>query len=230
MLPKKYKTDDGKALLYNIYFPDSYGKKDSKTPLFLFLHGAGERGDDNKSSLVHVVPYITSSEIQSKYAAVVVVPQCPKEDYWAPVKRFEWVIINNGQVTEAMKDVMLLLDKLLKDPNIDKSRVYVSGLSMGGFGTYDLLSRRPDIFAGGAVICGGADYGKMSHYRHIPLWVFHGAKDEVVPVQFSRDFVKMRNDSGAYTRYTEYPEGKHDVWNEAIRDLDLLPWLFTQRK
>ena len=142
---RKLKTNAGWDLPYNIYYPVSYSK--GKVPLFIWLHGAGERGDDNVTQLIHIVPYLASDITQSKYPCVVVAPQCPKEGYWAPVKRTEWAIINDGEVTPAMTGVIQLIDKLLKDPNLDKSRVYVGGLSMGGFGTLDLLSRMPHLFA-----------------------------------------------------------------------------------
>lgn len=222
--------ENNSALPYNIFYPDIYYQKDAKIPLFVWLHGAGERGDDNVSQLIHIVPYLASDIVQSKFPSIIVAPQCPKEQYWAPVKRFEWTIENNGQVTPPMDNVMKLIEQLLKDPKIDKSRVYIGGLSMGGFGTLDLLGRKPQWFAAAVPICGGADLRQTSNYKNVPLWIFHGAKDMVVPVTLSRDLVQMLETYGATPRYTEYPEGGHDVWNQAIREPDLLTWLFSQSK
>ncbi|MBK9733844.1 MAG: prolyl oligopeptidase family serine peptidase [Saprospiraceae bacterium] len=229
-IKQKFKTDTGWEIPYNIFYPESYDKTGNKTPVILWLHGSGERGDDNITPFKHVVPYLISKEIQTKYPAIIIVPQCPADGYWSPVNRFEWTTVKDGKITPAMNGVIQLLDKILKDKKIDKSRIYVGGLSMGGFGTYDLLSRRHELFAAAVPICGGADLGKISSYKHIPLWVFHGAKDEVVPVKLSRDVLIMLEKQGVRARYTEYPEGGHDIWNKAIQEPELLPWLFSQRK
>ncbi|MBL0027015.1 MAG: prolyl oligopeptidase family serine peptidase [Saprospiraceae bacterium] len=225
---ERIKTKTGWEMPYNIYYPKNYGKE--KVPLFIWLHGSGERGDDNVSQLIHIVPYLASDITQIKYPCIVLAPQCPKEEYWAPIKKTEWRIINDSEVTKPMSGVMELIDKLLKDPKIDKNRVYLGGLSMGGFGTLDLLSRRPQLFAGAVPICGGADLGKATNYKDVPVWVFHGAKDTAVPVQFSRDLISVLKEAGGDPKYTEYPDGGHDVWNKAIREPELLKWLFTQVK
>jgi predicted peptidase len=180
--------------------------------------------------LIHIVPYLGSDIIQDKFPSIILAPQCPKEAYWAPVKRFEWSIINGGEVTPPMANLIALLETILKDPKIDKSRVYVGGLSMGGFGTLDLLSRKPEWFAAAIPICGGADLDKAKNYKQVPLWIFHGAKDTVVPTKLSRDLIDALKAMGVTPKYIEYPEGGHDVWNAAIREPELLPWLFEQRK
>ena len=201
-IPLIFTSSTQDTLPYNIFYPTSYGKKGEKVPLFLWLHGAG----------------------------VLLVPQCPKEGYWAPFKRFEWSIINGGDVTLPMKAVIQLLEKLMLDPNIDKERIYVGGLSMGGFGTLDLLSRRPELIAAAVPICGGADLGKVKNYKDVPLWIFHGTKDDVVKPDLSRDLVAKLKQLGSNPIYTEYPEGNHGIWEAAIREPKLLPWLFSQRK
>jgi len=225
-----YKDKNGQSLQYNIYYPDEYKASDAKIPLLIWLHGAGERGDDNVSQLIHITPYLASDIVQSKYPSIILAPQCPTDEYWAPVKRFEWSIINGGDVTPPLQKVISLVEKLLKDPKVDKNRVYIGGLSMGGFGTLDFLARKPDWFAGAVPICGGADLDKAPNYKNVPLWIFHGAKDTVVPAKLSQDLVKTLEDVGARPKYTEYPDGGHDVWNKAIREPELLPWLFGQRK
>lgn len=128
----------------------------------MFLHGAGERGNDNRKQLVHVVPYLTSDSFQQKHPCFILAPQCPEEGYWAPVKRFEWSVIQNGEITKSMEGVLELLDNILKTSGIDKERIYMVGLSMGGFGVFDLAARRPEIFAAGVPICGGGDLQKLT--------------------------------------------------------------------
>ena len=228
--PLSYKTQAGWEIPYNIFYPDSYGNKNEKSPLFLWLHGAGERGNENTRQLIHIAPYVTSNEIMSKYPAVWVFPQCPKGEYWAPVDRKEWKITPGGEIEPSMVGVIELLDRILKNPKIDKDRIYVGGLSMGGFGTLDLLSRRPEIFAAALPICGGADLDRAENYLNVPIWIFHGAKDAVVSPQFSRDLVRRLEEKGAHPRYTEYPEGVHNVWNDAIKDPEVLEWIFNQKK
>ncbi len=225
---KTYSTKSGWKLPYNIYYPKTY--QQGNIPVLLWLHGAGERGDDNVSQLIHIVPYLASDIVQTRFPCIIIAPQCPKEDYWAPVKRFEWRIINDGKITPAMVGVIELLDHILKDVKIDESRVYIGGLSMGGFGTLDLLHRRPELFSAAMPMCGGADLGKADKFKNIPLWIFHGAKDTVVPAELSRELIKVLNEMGSYPKYTEYPEGGHDIWNDAIREPDLLRWLFNQKK
>ncbi len=229
-IPLIFTSSTQDTLPYNIFYPTSYGKKGEKVPLFLWLHGAGERGNDNKVQLNNVVPYLISPDVQAQFPAVLLVPQCPKEGYWSPFKRFEWSIINGGDVTLPMKAVIQLLEKLMLDPNIDKERIYVGGLSMGGFGTLDLLSRRPELIAAAVPICGGADLGKVKNYKDVPLWIFHGTKDDVVKPDLSRDLVAKLKQLGSNPIYTEYPEGNHGIWEAAIREPKLLPWLFSQRK
>ncbi|MCE2788583.1 MAG: dienelactone hydrolase family protein [Saprospiraceae bacterium] len=223
-----HKAAGGQALPYVMYYPP--GKQAKPLPVFIWLHGAGERGDDNVSQLIHIVPYLASSIVQEKYPCVVVAPQCPREDYWAPIERNAWKIINGGQCTAPMQGVIDLIEKIKKDPNVDASRIYVGGLSMGGFGTLDLLSRKAEWIAAAVPVCGGADLEKAKRYAEVPLWVFHGAKDPVVPADFSRDLIRELEASGGHPKYTEYPEGGHNVWNDAIRDPGLLPWLFAQKK
>ncbi|MBK8888386.1 MAG: hypothetical protein IPN46_18365 [Saprospiraceae bacterium] len=138
-----------------------------KIPLFFWLHGAGERGDDNEST--H--PYCTLSGV--RYGAVKIskhrlAPQCPKDEYWAPVKRFEWSIINGGAVTPPMERLIKLLEQILKDPKIDKNRIYLGGLSMGGFGTYEFIVSETGMVCCGSTHCGGADLDKAKIIR-----IFH---------------------------------------------------------
>ena len=225
---RQYTSADGIKLPYNIFYPKSYG--DEKMPLILWLHGAGERGDDNVSQLIHIVPYLASSITQKRFPAVILAPQCAGDDYWSPIKRDEWRVMSGGKTTPSMAACMELLDRILRDKRIDASRVYIGGLSMGGFGTLDLLARRPELFAAAIPVCGGADLENATKYSSVPLWVFHGVKDPVVPVDLSRNLVKVLEQAGGTPRYTEYPDGGHDVWNMAIREPELLPWLFSQQR
>lgn len=227
---KVFEVKDGNTLNYNIYYPNEYGKSKEGLPLFIWLHGSGERGNDNVSQLVHVVPYLVSDEVQSKFPCIVLAPQCPKELTWSPLKKNEWAVLNSGVITKPMEKLILLIEVLLQDTQIDKNRVYIGGLSMGGFGTYDLLSRKPEWFSGAIPICGGSDLDKIQKYKNVPLWIFHGAEDDVVSVEISHEVLNALKVNGITPKYTEYPNGGHNIWDAAIREPELLPWLFAQRK
>ena len=126
---------------------------------------------------------------------------------------------------------MNFIDTLVKSGNVDKERIYVGGLSLGAFGTFEILWRRPDLFAAAVAICGGGNVQQISLYsKRLPIWVFHGDKDAVVPVSNSRLMVSTLEIYGAKVKYTEYPGVNHDSWNNAFIEHDLLSWLFSQRK
>jgi len=219
------------GLPYQSYYPDEYSESE-KLPLILFLHGAGERGEDNEKQVVHIAPILSSAAVQNENPCILIFPQCPEEDYWAHVatENGVWSVLNSNTPTPAMGKVIALLDELINDPKVDKSRIYLSGLSMGGFGTFDLLSRKPNTFAAAIPICGGADTSKVDRYKHVPLWNFHGAKDPVVSVEFSQQFMSKFIEYGGNPRYTEYHDGDHNVWTRAYEEPGLIPWIFSQKK
>jgi len=221
-----------KGIPYNVFFPKGFFKSGAKFPMVLFLHGAGERGNDNEKQLIHIAPILSSQEVQEKFPAVLVFPQCPESDYWANVNREDgiWTPDSSEYPTKAMGKVIDLIDMLDNLENIDTSRMYLAGLSMGGFGSFDLLSRRPNYFAAAVTICGGADLDKVSLYSELPLWNFHGVQDPVVPVSLSRDAVRALRKQGSEVIYTEYEDGEHDIWTRAFENPELIPWIFKQKK
>lgn len=208
--------------------------ENEKYPLVIFLHGAGERGSDNESQLVHIANIFLDEELRKVYPAYVIFPQCPKEEYWANVKidrkKGIWTPDFNQPFTLPLRKVRSLISNLVKEHQIDKNRIYVAGLSMGGFGTLDLLSRPPNFVAAAIAICGGGDTSLVHNYKDIPLKIFHGAKDPVVPVELSRDLNQALIKVNGKHQYIEYPEGDHLVWNQAFEEEWLIPWLFAQKK
>lgn len=220
------------TLLYNVLSPSISGKG-KKLPLFLFLHGAGERGNDNESQLIHIAPLLKSDSIQKVHPALIVFPQCPQNDLWAPIIRREGQLAANfsEKPTTPMEGVMHLLDTLMAQYPIDLERVYISGLSMGGFGTFDLLARRPDLFAAAISICGGADTTAVSRYSHVPMRIYHGDADPVVSVELSRQaYQALKNAGHTSVDYIEFQGVDHDSWTPAYEEPDILDWLFSQRK
>ncbi len=200
----------------------------SKYPLVLFLHGSGERGSDNEAQLKWGVRSFTQPHNMAKYRPIVIAPQCPKGQSWADFSR-------GGQVhaaspTEPMRLLKELIDDLINNQSVDPNRIYITGLSMGGFGTFDAITRYPDLFAAAVPVCGGGDPATVNQFSHIPLWIFHGAHDTSVPASRSQDMLEALSDVGAKVGYTQYPEAGHFSWIAAYNDDLMMSWLFSQRK
>jgi predicted peptidase len=212
------------ALPYRLYA----AKGDGKLPLLVFLHGAGERGDDNAAQLKNCVKHFMKQ--QSVQPFHLVAPQCPKNRRWVEV---DWGAASHATPAQPSEPMGLLLDllpALLKELDVDPKRVYVTGLSMGGFGTWDLLGRRPDLFAAGVPVCGGGDEAQAARIAKIPQRIYHGDKDNVVKTDRSRNMAAALKKAGGEPVYTEYPGVGHNCWDKAYADAALWPWLFAQKR
>jgi len=226
---REFTGSDGKILKYRLMKPAAEAGKE-KLPLVLFMHGAGERGNDNGSHLKNGIMVFAKSENRAKFPCYVVAPQVPNGQMWVDTP---WSLDKHTipeKPTETMRLSMELLVALQKEFNIDAKRLYVTGVSMGGFGTWDAISRWPTIFAAAVPCCGGADEAKAPVIAKIPVWTFHGDKDGVVKTIRSRNIVAALKAAGGTPKYTEYPGVGHDSWNGAYAEAELLPWLFTQIK
>ncbi len=224
-----FRGANGGVLPYRLAKPLHYDPR-ATYPLILLLHGAGERGDDNRAQLLHVAPALLSPENREKYPCFVVVPQCPKGKKWVEVN---WSAPNHRQPCQpsaAMAPTLELLQNLQKEFPIDSRRLYVIGLSMGGYGAWDVIARYPCMFAAAVPICGGGDECTAPRIAGVPIWAFHGAKDTVVPATRTRKMIDALQQAGGKPRYTEYPNCSHNSWDSAIAEPDLLPWLFAQRQ
>jgi predicted peptidase len=195
-------------------------------PLVIFLHGKGERGSDNEAQIKHISDLALDPKYRGKYPCYIVAPQCPKTQMWAEHNKDG---TTRTQPTEPMQLVIELIDKLCQEFPIDKSRIYITGVSMGGYGTWDLIGRYPTKFAAAIPVCGGGDEKIAPKINHLPVWAFHGAKDGVVSPRQSRTMIKAIQDEGGTPGYTEYPDIGHDSWVQAYREPHLLPWLFKQK-
>ena len=236
-LKKKY-VQGNDTLLYRILYPVNY-KENKKYPLILFLHGAGERGNDNEAQLTWGANLFLDSANRNKFPAFVIFPQCPKDSSWAAIMRGANRSDSLGgfsfpareTATKPMQLVMDLVNGLVIARKIDRKKLYVGGLSMGGFGTYDILWRMPKFFAAAFPICGGGNPDKVTIYaKNYPIWVFHGGSDPVVPVGNSHLMVRVLKEAGAKVKYSEYPGVGHDSWKNAFAEPDLLPWIFSNKK
>ncbi len=201
-------------------------------PLVIFLHGAGERGSDNDKQLKNVARIFSEDANRKAFPCFVIAPQCPEGKRWCEV---DWSDAKPHktpeQPSDPMKLLLKLIDQLRQQPNIDHARLYVMGLSMGGFGTWDLVTRRPGQFAAAIPICGGGDVEAAPQLNKLPLWLFHGDQDTVVKTVRSQLMVEALKKAGStVVRYTEYPGVAHNSWTPASKEAELLPWLFEQHR
>lgn len=239
LLYKKEVFRKGKDTLnYRIMYPLNYDVN-KKYPVILFLHGAGERGSDNKKQLVHGSKLFADSTNRAKYPAFVIFPQCPESDFWAKIERDQapedslggFNFISVGEINKSLGLVINLIDSFAKTYQVNTKRIYVGGLSMGGMGTFELLWRKHRFFAAAFPVCGGGDPEKVSIYaKNFPVWVFHGDSDRVVPVSNSRLMVNELKKAGADVKYSEYAGVGHDSWTNAFAEPELLEWLFKQSR
>jgi predicted peptidase len=195
---------------YLLYLPEGYGKEGTKWPLLFFLHGAGERGTDVELVKRHGPPGLV--EAGRKYPFILLSPQCPVDEYWSvPVLK-------------------ALLDGILERYRVDRSRIYLTGMSMGGNGTWRMATAHPEIFAAIAPICGWGDTTRVSALREIPVWAFHGKKDPVIDFERGESMVNSLKSAGGNVRFTAYPEAGHDSWTETYKNPEFYEWLLGQKK
>ncbi|GHA26821.1 phospholipase [Salinimicrobium marinum] len=224
------------TLNYRILYPKDFSEE-KQYPIVLFLHGAGERGNDNESQLTHGADLFLKSENRKDFPAIVIFPQAPKEDYWANVEvnrevvPYEFNFRNEEEPTKALHLVMALLNSVTSEKYTDKNRIYVGGLSMGGMGTYEILSRMPETFAAAFAICGGADPVITEKYpKNFNIWIFHGEQDNVVPPELSKTMARQINTHGGNAKLSLYPDDNHNSWDSAFSEPYLLSWLFSHQK
>jgi predicted peptidase len=197
-------------LNYLLYLPEGYGKDDKAWPLMMFLHGAGESGSDLKKVKTHGPPKLV--EGKKDFPFIIVSPQSP----------------GRGWDAETLN---ALLDDVIAKHKVDKDRVYLTGLSMGGYGTWTLAAAHPEKFAAIAPICGGGNTADAKKLKDMPIWVFHGAKDTTVRPDLSEAMVKALKDAGSdKVKLTIYPDAGHDSWTETYNNAEFYEWLLKQKR
>jgi predicted peptidase len=229
-----WRADPGADLPYRLLSPEKL-PAGRRFPLVLFLHGAGERGDNNRSQLRHGVRRFALPEARTEYPAFVLVPQCPAGEsrnagYWLgrhPKARGHGGAEGSGSLPSMLLD---LVRATMEECPVDPRRIYITGISMGGFATWALMAMRPDLFAAAVPVCGGGDPGWAPRIKDIPVWAFHGSNDTVVPVDYTRRMIKSLRAAGGDPKYTEYAGVGHDSWTPAYREPDLLDWIFGKQK
>ena len=209
------------TLLYRLLKPKETAE-DKRYPLVIFLHGSGERGNDNTITLKHIAPLFLEEKNRTEFPCFLMVPQCPANERWTYPDWYQ-------EPKEPMSSVVALIDSLSALPFIDNTRIYITGLSMGGFGTWYLITRYPEKFAAAVPICGGGDWNQVQNFKHLPIWAFHGSKDDIVHPDQTRKMIQALKKSGGKPTYTEYKKVGHDSWTKAYLEPQLLPWLFSHK-
>ena len=194
---------------YLLYLPKDYDSHDA-WPLMLFLHGGGERGDDLELVKMHGPPKLIAAG--REFPFIVLSPQCPQDREWEPI------------------ELIALLDDVSRQYKVDPDRIYVTGLSMGGFGSWRLAAYAPHRLAAIAPICGGGEKHWAKKLPHLAVWAFHGAKDPGVPVERSQQMIDALKEKGGHPRLTIYPDAEHDSWTETYANPELYEWLLEQKR
>ncbi len=212
-LNRVYTRDNG-TMPYVVYVPRDYTPS-KKWPVILFLHGAGERGNDGlRQTQVGIGSAIRS--YPERFPCIVVMPQCPADRWW------------RGEELEAAYQC---LQQTMKEFSCDPKRVYLTGLSMGGFGSWELAAKYPDAFAAVIPICGRGNPADAEKLKGVPIWVFHGDADNLVPPAFSREMVEALKKAGStVVKYTELPGIGHNSWDPAYNSAEVIKWLLEQKR
>lgn len=211
---KEYSRKGFKGMTYGIFVPTDYDR--TKTyPLILYLHGSGDTVSHDRKWY--------GAEWQKEHPTFVITPKTLERNQG-------WGNTWSKDHAEATVKALAIVDSLTKVYSIDKSRLYLYGISMGGFGTFSILQKNPGKFAGAFAICGGSDPAAAGSLLNTPLWIFHGDADDIVPVRLSRDvYNEMIRLGGKKVKYTEYPGVKHNSWENAMKEPGLGEWLFAQK-
>jgi predicted peptidase len=200
----------GSTIRYLLFLPRQDSQAEQPWPLLLFLHGAGERGNDLELVKKHGPPKIVDHD--PDFPFLVVSPQCRANERWN------------------VAELIQLVDESVARYRVDAKRIYVTGLSMGGYGTWALCAAYPDRFAAAVPICGGGNPADAPHLRSLPLWVFHGAHDQIVTLQQSERMVRAVEAAGGNVKFTVYPDAEHDSWTMTYDNPDVYAWLLQHRR
>lgn len=217
------------AFKYRLMKPETL-EPGKKYPLVVFLHGAGERGDDNVKSMLYLPTWLAEPPMRKQFPCFVLVPQCPNEQMWIDK---HWSLEKHSmspEPTDELKAVVAMMHETLKGEAVDANRVYLTGLSMGGYGAWDLATRHPEWFAALVPVCGGGDESQASKLVNLPVWAWHGGMDQAVPVERSRKMIAAIKAAGGNPRYTELAYVNHNSWTPAYHTPDLFTWMFQQRR
>ncbi len=218
-------------MTYRIYVPADYDAGKSY-PLVVFLHGAGERGTDNAAQFKNGIGQLFKKVGSPLFDCIIIAPQCPGSMKWVDVAAWTDCNYSTDKIPESipMQGVLQIIEETEKAYNVDTDRRYVTGISMGGYGTWDLLIRHGDMFAAGIPVCGGCDVSKAAQLVDVPIMTFHGALDPTVPNKGTLSMVSaIKAAGGTKIELIEYPNGKHNIWEDAYATDGLAEWLLSHK-
>lgn len=225
---KIFQAKNGKTIPYRQYTPQNMDPK-KKYPLVLFFHGAGERGTENVKvlqwGLMPLYAYLKANQVE----AIIIAPQCAPSEQWVDTP---WGLPSHTMPEKPSGQMSLSIELLKSTAStlpVDQSRIYVTGLSMGGFGAWDIVQRIPELFAAAMPVCGGGDIAQAKQFKDVPVWAFHGSADGVVIPERSREMVAAIKSAGGNAKLTEFPTG-HAAWKPAYKEKAHWDWLFEQKK
>jgi predicted peptidase len=216
-------------LNYNqhLYNRDEKGKP----AILIFLHGIGERGDDNLAQNRLAVTEIVKNIRDNKRKVLLITCQCPSSELWAPLHRGGAAAALQPLPSKCTGLIPDLVEAKIKEIDADPDRVYITGQSMGGYGTWDIICRRPDLFAAAVPVCGGGDPKQAPVLKEMAIWIYHGDKDTLVPTVLSREMIKALQDAGSKrAKYKECPGVEHNCWETTYNDPEMYKWLFEQKR
>ena len=226
---KTFTAADGTEVLYRLAAPEKT-EEGKAYPLVLFLHGAGERGADNKAQLKHGAMAILQNAEKLGQPMFVIAPQCPADKTWAPY-RIDFKIPADEKPKNPLLDAVLaLIEETASKQPVDRDRIYITGLSMGGFGTWDAIESQPKTFAAAIPICGAGDPRTVDRFKNLPIRIFHGDDDKVVPLTGSQRMFDALKEAGSEAKLTIYPGVGHNSWTQTYADEEVIRWLFSQTK
>jgi predicted peptidase len=237
-LTRSFTDAQGASMTYYLSLPRNYDPRE-RYPLVLLLHGGGERGHStdtpaqNRARLVNdaYVNYWGSDAVQDRWPSFIVAPQVMNTNQWVntPIDQGSYQLAPQPTTSlQLAKDIVGRLQQTY--PDIDATRLYITGISMGGYGTWDAIERWPTYFAAAAPLAGAGDPALASRLKNLPIWAFQGGDDAVVPISGSRDMIQAIRKAGGDPRYTEYAGADHDIWLRVYSSTDFLAWLFAQQR
>jgi predicted peptidase len=226
---KSFTASNGDELLYRLMKPQPI-TSGALYPLIIFLHGAGERGSDNLSQLKHGVKELCGPDRRQNFPCFVIAPQCPSGQRWAEIDWTRTEVTSPSAISRPLELTFEVVDQILEELPVDSSRIYITGLSMGGYGTWDAIVRRPHFFAAAMPICGGGDPSVAQQLLNTPIACFHGELDKAVSPDKSRRIVQALRDLGGNPIYVEYPGVGHDSWTETYSTEKNWQWMFDQKR
>lgn len=221
-----------RKLLYRLHIPEI--KPERKYPVVVILHGGNERGSDNKKQIESIACTFLSRKVQNLFPSIIIIPQCPQETQWVntgSVKTpFDHYNQSQSVESEEMQMVVKIINKIISEYPVDREKIYVTGFSMGSTGTWDIITRHPDIFAAAVPISGRSDLSTAHILKDIPIWAFHGKLDSIAPARLNIEMQKAVLKSGGNCKLTLFENAGHYCVPQVLKNPDLIKWLFSQKK